>query len=161
MPVTLLLVRWIGGWEQIGWGGREACLGLGAEQSLAEVNRVAQAQLDTLRSPRTEVAAAPIPVGPDDTPWLGYRIGDYVTAPDWGETPAAQRVLSMSGALDDNGQLSFSVELQDRILGERERTEQTLKKMTNGTLRGASKVATPVGAIGKRNVPPPPKWGCR
>jgi hypothetical protein len=156
MRVNTLLVRWVGGWAQIGSGGREATLGLGAEQSMAEVVRVAQAQLDAINHPRTAVAVEPIPVDTADMPWLGYRIGDYVSALDWNGTPTAQRVLAMTGALDDNGRLTYSVELQDRVLGERERVEQSMKKMTNGTLRGASKVATPVGAVGKRNIPPPP-----
>jgi len=162
VPVNALLVRWTGGWDEVAdetsigrWGRREATLGLGAEQDLAEVQRVARAQLTTLANPRTEIATEPLPVDEADTPWLAYRVGDYIGAPDWNAGPAAQRVLSMGGSLDADGRLTYSVELKDRIVGDRERIEQTQKKMTNGTLRGASKVATPVAAIGKRNIPPP------
>jgi hypothetical protein len=160
MPANVFLVRWVGGWTQVDRGGfeirREACLGLGAQQSLEEARRVAGAQLDAFADVRDEIATEPAPMGPDDTPWLAYRTGDYVVVPTWSGSHSDQRVISMGGALDDNGRITFSVELHDRILGERERTEQALKKMVNGTLRGASKVATPTGMVGKRNIPPPP-----
>lgn len=163
MAANTMLVRWIGGWTEAsaptGTIRREATLGLGAQQSEAEALRLAQSQLDIFANPRTEVAIDPRPMGPDDTPWLAYRVGDYVSAPDWAGTPTDQRVLSLGASVDDNGQLTFSAELHDRILGDRERTEQALKKMSNGTLRGASKVATPTGMIGKRNIPPVPGGG--
>lgn len=168
MAVTAMLVRWIGGWTEAtraGEGGgsrrREATLGLGAQQSEGEAIRIAQEQLANLADPRTEVAVDPRPMGPADCPWLAYRVGDHVTAPDWSGADTSQRVLSLGAAVDDNGILTLSAELHDRILGERERTEQALKKMANGTLRGASKVATPTGLIGKRNLTPaPPPTGC-
>jgi hypothetical protein len=161
MPVTAMLVRWVGGWTETSIGGRrrEATLGLGAQQSEAEAIRVANAQLAVFGDARTEVAVDLKPMTADDTPWLAFRVGDYIAAPEWDGTNQDQRVMSLTAAVDDNGMITYSTELKDRILGERERTEQTMKKMTNGTLRGASKVATPTGMIGKRNIPPRPRSG--
>jgi hypothetical protein len=163
MPVNTLLVRWIGGWTEVsepsGGARREAVLGLGAQQSAAEAQRVAYAQLLTILDPRTEVAADIRPMAADDFPWIAYRVGDSVTVGDWNMAPADQRVISLGASVDDNGMVTYSAELHDRILGERERAEQSMKKMINGTLRGASKVATPTGLVGKRNTPPPPKGG--
>lgn len=164
MPVTAMLTRWIGGWDEVTddgdarflYGRREACLGLGAQQSLAEARRVTRAQLAVMADTRTEMAAAVVPIDAADTPWLAYRTGDHLTVPDWNRTPTEERVISLGGAVDANGLVTFSIEVHDRILGDRERAEQAAKKMTNGTLRGASKVATPTGLVGKRNIPAPP-----
>jgi hypothetical protein len=162
--ITVLLVRWIGGWTEASdfnasGRRREAALGLGAQQSEAEALRVAREQLVTFRDARDEIGADPRPMDDDDMPWWAYRVGDYVVAADWHGNPTDQRVISLGAALDDNGALTFSAGLKDRILGDRERAEQALKKFSNGTLRGSSKVATPVGAVGKRNTPPPPSGG--
>jgi hypothetical protein len=163
MPIGVLLVRWVGGWTEAVAASitnrREACLGLGAQQSEAEAIRIAHTQLDTFGEPRTQAAIDPRPMSPADTPWLAYRVGDYVIAPQWDGTDTDQRVLALGASVDDNGQLTFTADLHDRILGDRERAEQALKKMSNGTLRGNSKVATPAGMVGKRNIPPPPSGG--
>jgi hypothetical protein len=164
MAINAMLVRWVGGWTEatdtsLGGTRREATLGLGAQQTEAEAVRIAREQLVIFRDHRTEVAVDPRPMGMADMPWWSYRVGDYVTAADWDGNGTDQRVLSLGASMDDNGLITFSTELNDRILGERERAEQSMKKMTNGTLRGASKVATPAGMVGKRNMPPPPKGG--
>jgi hypothetical protein len=154
MPVNALLVRWVGGWTEVARGGRrrEACLGLGAEQTYDEARRIANVQLDNLADPRTEVAVDPKPRDETELPFLAFRPGDFISAADWDGAMAEQRVLSLGCAVDDNWMITYSIELHDRILGERERTEQAMKKMTNGTLRGSSKVATPTGMVGKRNL---------
>lgn len=166
MAINALLVRSLTGWSEVfrstGSFRREACLGLGAQQSPEEAARIANAQLDIYAAPRTEIAADVKPRDATEMPFMAYRPGDYIVAPDWDGTRNDERVLSVGCAMDDNGMITFSVELKDRILGERERTEQALKKMVNGTLRGNSKVATPTALIGRRNiVQPPPSSGCR
>lgn len=157
-PIMTLLVRWKGGWDVVGGGGREACLGLGADQSVAEIERVGQAQLDEINDEQTEIAAEIVPTGSNDRPVVDFDVGDQVTVPDYNGVPTLQRVISLAGSLDDNGRLSWAIELASRLLDVRERTEQAAKKMINGTLRGSSKVATPAGLVGKRNVPKPSKW---
>lgn len=165
MPINALLVRSLTGWSETvrstSTYRREACLGLGAQQNPEEAARIANAQLDIYADVRTEIATDPKPRGPGEAPFIDYHTGDYLVAPDWDGSHNDQRVMSIGCAMDDNGMITYSVELHDRILGERERTEQALKKMVNGTLRGASKVATPTGMIGKRNlVLPPPSDTC-
>lgn len=152
------LVRWSAGWSAVdaasSEAGREVLLGLGAVQSVDEMQRVAHAQLNDLIDHRTEIAADVVPMGLDDMPVLAYMVGDLINVPNWDGTTIETRVLSIAGNLDENARLSWAVELKDRLLDERERTEQSSKKMINGTLRGSSKVATPVGNIGKRQLPP-------
>lgn len=152
-----LLVRWAGGWDNVpsfpSGGGREATLGLGATQSRDEMLRVGQAQLGQIADVRTEIAAELQPTSLDDTPVVSFQPGDFVYVPDW-DGPDWVRVISIGGSLDDDGRLSWAIELRDRILDARERSEQALKKMDNGTLRGSSKVASPVGEVGKRSIPP-------
>jgi hypothetical protein len=163
MPINALLVRSLTGWSESHRDGgtyrREACLGLGAQQSPEEAGRIAEAQLDIYADPRDEVAADPKPREDSETPFIAYRTGDYLVAPDWYGTSTDQRVMSVGCALDDEGMITFSVELHDRILGESERMEQALKKFSNGTLRGNSKVATPTALVGKRNIVQPAPSG--
>jgi len=146
--INSLLVRWSGGWAQVedagsvsAIGRREALLGLGAAQSLGEVERIARIQLGIYSDARTQVTAAPVT---DVYPALG----DRVTVPDADGTPVAERVLARTFSEDDNGTVTFAAEILDVILSEAERTEQAIKKMSDGTLRGDSKVATPVAVIG-------------
>lgn len=160
MPVNALLVRWVGGWDEVydgpsetTHGRREALLGLGAQQSLGEAQRLARAQLETFAQVRTEVAVDVAPVGAGDAPFVGYRVGDHVTAIDWEGTAEPTRVVALGGAVDDDGLVTYSVDLADQILTGPERHEQALKKLSNGTLRGTAKIATPWAALGKRQVP--------
>lgn len=151
------LVRWAGGWNQVpdtSWDSPEATLALGAQQSHSEITRIASAELANVADVRSEISAEIIPTGTGDCPVLDFGVGDTIVVPDWDGTPVRVRVLSIGGNLDENGRLSWAVELKDRLLDERERAEQAMKKMDNGTLRGTSKVATPAGLIGKRNIPP-------
>jgi hypothetical protein len=148
-----VLVRWSGGWDSVGPNGREATLGLGALQSREEMQRVATAQLADINDVRTQITAQAAPTGAADTPVSAFGVGDLVAVPDWNGAPVSVRVLSITGALDDDGYLTWSLDLKDRILDARERAEQSDKKMANGTLRGASKVAQPVGNIARRQLP--------
>lgn len=155
------LVRWAGGWSVIDAyaPGREVLLGLGALQATEEMTRVATAQLAEIQDIRDEIAADVIPIGKVDQPVTAFGVGDYITVPDHLGNPTDERVISIGGNLDDNARLSWSVELKDRLLDERERAEQAQKKMINGTLRGTSKVATPLGFTPVRQIPFPPRGG--
>lgn len=152
--INALLVRWSGGWAEVldaasitARGRSEALLGLGAAQSIAEVERVAAAQLATYASPRTEVTADLIPIDETDTPYLAFRVGDSVTVPDWDGSATLERIVALTVAEDENGQVTYSPELKDLILTHQERLEQAMKKMADGTLRGNSAVATPAAFI--------------
>lgn len=121
MPANALLVRWVGGWLEVTdppaittYGRREAFLDLSAQQSEHEAQRLAQAQLAAVVGVRTETSVDVAPVGPADQPFIAYGTGDYVNVPNWAGVGLATRVVSLGGAVDDDGQISFSVDLSDQ-----------------------------------------------
>lgn len=122
MPANAFLVRWVGGWLEVtnppaitAHGRREAFLDLSAQQSEYEAQRLAQAQLGAVAGVRTETAIDVAPLGPADQPFVAYGTGDYIDVPNWDGTALATRVVAIAGAVDDDGQLSFSVDLSDQV----------------------------------------------
>jgi hypothetical protein len=151
MPVNVLLCRWIGGWREVrneasiaSYGRREALMGLGALQSPQEVDRVAGQQLAIFGDQRMAIAADLEPMGAADRPYRAWNVGDTITVPAYGGGTISERVRALTGAEDDNGEITYSPELGDLVLETQERLEQGLKKMADGTLDGESPVATPV-----------------
>lgn len=149
-----LLVRWANGWAEVtdttsiaANGRSEALLGIGAIQSLDEVNRVAAQQLAIFASPRTEIAADYVPSLEADLPYVGFSVSDTVLVPDLDGSTAREQVMALTVAEDENGVVTFAPELKDVLLTEQERWEQNLKKMADGTIRGQSSVATPAAQI--------------
>ncbi len=161
--ITALLVRWSGGWLEVtdapgieAYGRREALIGLGAVQSTAEAERVARQQLAIYATPRTAIQVAPV-----DTATVPL-LGDRVTVPDIDGTPVLERVMSRTFTEDDDGLVTFAADVRDVILADRERWEQALKKMSDGTLRGDTKVATPASLVSLPDptcCPPVPPGG--
>lgn len=150
MTVNVVLVRWDGGWQEVrdeasiaAHGRHEALLSLGAIGSPDEVDRVARRQLAVFANPRMAIAADHAPHGRGDRPFFDYNVGDTITVPDYGGGTISQRVRAISGAEDDNGEITYSPELGDLILEAQERELLTIKKMADGTLEGESPVATP------------------
>jgi hypothetical protein len=167
MITTALLVRWTGGWHDVGsaagiaaHGRKEAALGLGASQDLGEVNTVANQQLAYFADPRTEIAADLAPRDDTDTPFVAFATADRVMVPDLPGRPASrERIQAITASMDDDGRVTYAVELRDVLLDERERFDESIKKMANGTLGGDSKVAQPVSTVGLNDKPdccPPP-----
>lgn len=153
-PVNALVIKWARGWAEaadsvsiLANGRREGLLALGAAQSLPEVLRVGAAELDFRARAREEYSADLQPRSVDELPWLAIHTGFSVTIPDRAGTPVAQPVQSLSAALDADGKVTFAVTAGDRLLSPAERFEQALQKMSNGTLRGTSVVATPASSI--------------
>lgn len=147
--INALLVRWVGGWHEVtdaasitAHGRREALLGLGAAQSVREVERIAARQLDIYADVRTSVTVSPTDVV--TVPGLG----DRVTVPDSDGTPVLERVMARTFTEDENGTVTFAAEVHDVLLTAQQRWEQAIKSMSDGTIRGDSKVATPVAQIG-------------
>lgn len=166
-----LLVRWHSGWHEVtdpvsiaAHGRHGGLLGLGSAQSIAEVERIATEQLGIYANPRTAILCELEPVDETDRPYPGFLVGDTVTVPDEAGEPTLERVLALTVAQDDDGQLSYAPELKDLLLEEQERHEQALKKMSEGTMRGDSKVASPVSQLNtsgssKDCCPPQPVKG--
>lgn len=170
MITTALLVRWGNGWHDVAsdaavlaHGRKEAALGLGAAQSLAEVDTVARQQLAIFGDPRTEIACDLAVRSDSERPFVAFGTADRVAVPDLpGRPPANQRIQAITATMDDEGVVTYAVELADVLLTERERFAESIKKMANGTLGGDSKVAQPVAAVASVTTPdccpptPPP-----
>ena len=151
MPVNVLMCRWVGGWREVrneasiaAYGRREAFLSTGALQSPQEVDRVAGEQLGIFGDPRTAIAADIEPMGQADRPYRSWNVGDTITIPNYGGGTISQRVRALTGAEDENGEVTYSPELGDLILETQERHELAIKKMADGSMDGESPVATPV-----------------
>lgn len=156
MIVDALLTRWASGWSEVNrpdaiavHGRREGFLSLGAVASRDEMTTIATQQLAVFGDPRTEIAADLVPVGNNDTPYVGFDMGDRILVPDLpGRSLSRERVKAITVAVDnDTGVVSYAPELRDPLLDERERFEDNLNKMTHGTLGGDSKVASPASYV--------------
>lgn len=152
--INALLVRWSKGWHEVidadsiaAHGRHEALLGLGAVESVEELERIAGRQLDAYGTVREEIAGNLAPVGAADTPYVAFEVGDTIGVPASDGSPSQERVTALTVAEDENGQLTWVPELRDVLLTQAERLEQGLKKMADGTLGGESRVATPTGQI--------------
>lgn len=156
---TSMLTRWNGGWRESAISRpvrKEALLGLGAAQTAEESDRITSEQLGIYGDPRTAIRAEMEPIDESDTPYLAFRPSDTITAPAIDGTPTPERVIAMTVSEDSDGFLSYQPELKDLVLSVQERTEQAIKKMVNGTLRGDSKAATPVDPLVYQGQPTPP-----
>lgn len=156
-----LLVRWSGGWREVlnqasidDKGRREARLDLGALQSAAEVDRVGHKQLEIYADRREAITAEIVPVDETQIPPIAFDVGDTVTVPDSDGNPVQERVMSITYAMDGD-RLTFAPELKDIRLQSAERWEQALKKKSDGTFRGDSKVATPSSPLPPHTQPIP------
>jgi hypothetical protein len=158
---NVALVRWSNGWHEVAdddsvaaYGRRESLLGLGAAQSIPEVERVASRQLEVYASPREAITPEVEPNSTADTPYLGYTVGDTITVPaaDW--SPVQERVMALTVEEDDNGYVRYVPELKSVLLAGDERFALWLKKMADGTMTGTSKAATPVAQISQRQSAP-------
>jgi len=140
MLANVLLVRWLGGWSEafhtasiVANGRREATLSLGAVQSYEEAQRIATEQLNINASTRSQITADIEPVGNADTPYLAFTVGDTITVPNEAGTPTAERVMAITVAEDDNGQVTYAPELNDLILEAQERLTDRIRKLSTGT----------------------------
>lgn len=169
MIVTALLVKWSQGWAEVvnpsaitQWGRREALLGLGACQSIEEVNGVGNQQLIYFGDPRTEIGVDLVPTGPADLPYVAFRVGDTITLPDVpSRVPASERVQAITVTMDDDGVITYAPELRDIQLDDREKFAEAIEKMANGTLDGESKVGQPLWPLipQPNRAPPAPTGG--
>jgi hypothetical protein len=172
MPTNVFLVRWKDGWHEVvdaasvaAHPRHEAFLALGSLQSIPEVDRVAGMQLSVVAYPRVAVAADHDPIDLSDRPYRSYNVGDIITVPNYGAGKSGQRVRSITGAEDDDGEVTYSPELGDLVLEEQERVMQAVKKMSDGTLEGDSPVAQPtrvyVSPVVARPIPKVKPGGLR
>lgn len=152
MPiVNSLLVRWFGGYLEVmngasetANGHKEGLLQLGSVTTLDEATRIANGLLVLTADPRVATELGVEPSGVGDEPYVDYDLGDTITAPDEDGGDSSQRVVSITVAEDENGDVSFANELKDTVLVQEEQFNRWLKLLLAGTLRGTAKNATPV-----------------
>jgi hypothetical protein len=151
VTVNALLVRWQGGWHEVldeasiaAHGRSEMLLGLGAAHTLSEVETIARRLLADRARPRREITAEIAPQGATDTPYVGFGVGDTV---DLGAFSGRERVMALTVAEDEHGNVSYAPELADVWMLHAERYEQAIKKMVDGTGGGTVKVATPASMV--------------
>ena len=163
MPTTALLVLYRGGWRAMDavdpYRRIEGLLAIGAIQHPHEADRIARSQLNLYEPDREEITIGVEPIGETDCPYLGYNVGDTIGVEHPSFT-SFERVVSLAVSEDTNGRIQFAPQLKDHIFTEDQRNDQAIKKMSNGTLRGDSKVATPAALIdlpktGPTCCPPP------
>jgi hypothetical protein len=80
-------------------------------------------------------------------PYVDYETGDLVNVPSRSGTPTSEVVRSIETSETDEGDLMHRLTLGAILLEPEEALQQAVKKMANGTLRGQSRVATPVSMI--------------
>jgi hypothetical protein len=97
-------------------------------------------------------------------PYLSYGVGDVITVPAMAGGTAQERLISLTVNEDDDGMVTFAPEMKDVLLSRAEKFDQAIKKMSDGTLGGTSKVAQPASTIttsaGKDCCPPPAASSC-
>lgn len=151
MIVTALLVRWANGWHDVTddvavgvHGRKEAMLSLGGAQSIAQAEQIAKSQLEIFADPRTEIGCDIAPNGDHDEPYVDFVAGDFIICPDVpGRGATRNQVQAITVTMDDDGHVTCALDVRDILLDDRERFDEAISKMTNGTLGGESKVAQP------------------
>jgi hypothetical protein len=159
VSASVLLVRWARGWHEVtddvalaAFGRSESTLALGAQESLAEVERVAAAQL--AQEPREAIEVDLVPVDATDTPYSAFSVGDVVTVTTSTGVTTGERIVALTVAEDENGRLTYAPELRDVILTQQERFEQAISRMAGGAMAGTSPVATPIpNAVAPAPIP--------
>lgn len=129
MPVSVLLVRWNGGWHEyvhlpseVAFGRSEAFLSLGAVQSVPEARRLARAEIvNQFGKIREQITAEHRPEDLDQIPYVAYKPGNAkITAPNFTGSNDTYEVTSMTVTEDDEGELTFVPTIGDNILDVRE-----------------------------------------
>lgn len=140
-----LIVRWAGGWIRVPetGGTKLGFLKLGKAASIDEATRIATQMLELTGAQQTMWSGDVDPTGSGDVPYLDFGLGDTVTVGSH-----LERAVQISGALTDDG-IVAKVAVRDLILHAEDRLALTVKRMSDGTLGGDAKPASPA-------APPPP-----
>lgn len=140
-----LLVQYQGGWRLVDEAGADdvrRCepLGLGSYRNPVMVDTIGVQELSRYKREREQIVAGVYP----HTLIHEADIGDRVTVPRFDGSTASERIVGWSIDEDRDGVVTVAPELKDVLLGIEERFDETLKKMSNGTLGGTSRVAQPI-----------------
>lgn len=157
---SVLLVRWALGWidvyptTPIPGRRREATLSLGNVSSVSETISAGQRFLEVIGGARESIALGIEPREDATTPYQGWRPlpNTFITAPGW-SGPGAQKVASVTVNQDDDGELSYELDLIDRVSDNEARLQRWLKRMDNGAVGGQSAQASPERPTWEPTVP--------
>lgn len=118
MTVNALIVRWTDGFIEVEdaasiavSGRREGFLSLGNAPSAEEATRAAEATLARLAALGEQITATMDPAG-GDQPYSDFFVGDTITVPDSAGAPVTRRVVALSVAEDENGDLTYMPDLR-------------------------------------------------
>lgn len=149
--VNVLLVRWQGGWIETenavsiaAHGRRESFITVGAITVREEADRIGDGLLALIGDPRVATTLGIEPSGAGDEPYVDFDLGDTITAPDENGGTSVQRVVSMTVAEDDNGEVTYANELKATALIQEENFNRWLKLLLSGALRGNARNVSPV-----------------
>lgn len=146
MPTNALLIKYENGWAERTTTATperiEAMLAVGALNSLPEVERVADGQLDVFGDPREQVTFA---LSPSVTATAAN--GDTVVTPLAAGGTSTERIQTRGVSENANGDVTVALIVKDGVLEAQEAFDQAVKKMSNGTLGGVAVVATPAVPI--------------
>lgn len=138
------------------YGRREAFLSLGNVRSGVSAITTAYNTLDPISTPDLSVLVEIEPADTSEEPYTAFGLGDTVTVPNRAGTPTAYRVVSISGEENDDGLITWYIELATARELYQQRQERWLRRTAHGTLDGRSRSATPssphILSSGKVNV---------
>lgn len=150
---TVLLLRAQDFWTERDSGSeldrREEMLSVGSQQSLAEVQRQADAQLAIKARLQYEIALEVGQITTDDLPYHGYVTGSVlpdIQQPDG--TTANERVRSIHvSEVEENGTAKVAIICRDVLLEAAERDARVLRNLVLGDA-GGSRAAQPANSGG-------------
>lgn len=133
-----MLVSYAGGWHRRTressvdlYGRIRVKLGLGSLNSIAEVERWADSQLDIFGDPREQVTAGVLPRDASEDAYLALKTGDYATVTNSDGDPALERLLEIGISEDEDGNAVPAFTFKDVVLEDQERFALALKKMVS------------------------------
>lgn len=147
---STLLIRWSDGWIDVNPSApisgrrREATLALGNVESITEAMNAGRRLLDVIGGVRETISVGIIPREEETTPYQGWtpRPNTFVSVPGWSDT-SAQKVSAVTVTQDDDGEVTYELELVDRMADNEARIQRWLKRMSNGAIGGQSAQASP------------------
>lgn len=142
-----LLLRTADGWQERRipeseevWGRREAFLSLGNAPSDEQVGRTVEYAFSLTAQPNSNTVFE-MPdtqkVQDESRPYKDFEVGDWIVAPDMHGTRRSRRVVGIGVGEDENGEVTYSIEMSNPRDEYERRLERWLESIQLGTLRGA------------------------
>lgn len=141
-------VTWLGA-EPVGAARVEGFMSLGEISDPAEAARLAQSALRFSSNPPPTYGVTVYPRGIADSPWFGFNTGDTIRVDNTDGGLTTQRVVSVGGSVDADGDPIPVVELGSLAIVEEELNQRLIQRMLAGGLGGMS---SNTGRIGRTDA---------